>query len=228
MEINPTFIQYGQDHQTFPRVGLALALVSLASRGLRIIWGRRAAFHLPLPAALSFGTLPGLLGGLTSPMPSLTRENTSGTSDRVSSALYERVPPPRSLVRAEDIKQSQHPAFHPSKAARMGGPLFPREPRVNFDPLDPWERGVLDLRRSERRRSRNDVRFDHGRTLSHHVVAAGDTLWDIAAKVLDTSDRRAIARYWPKLHKENVDVIGRDPNVLRPGQVLSLPPKEEA
>jgi nucleoid-associated protein YgaU len=60
------------------------------------------------------------------------------------------------------------------------------------------------------------------------VVVPGDTLWDIAAEVLETDDQRAIARYWPRIHKENLDIVGRDPNLIRPGQVLALPPKEEA
>jgi nucleoid-associated protein YgaU len=55
----------------------------------------------------------------------------------------------------------------------------------------------------------------------------GDTLWDIAARVLDTDDQRVIARYWPRIHRENRAIIGRDPNLIRPGQVLTLPPREQ-
>ncbi len=60
-----------------------------------------------------------------------------------------------------------------------------------------------------------------------HVVARGDTLWDIAAsalrakgKVPSSSD---VARYWPALYDLNRAVIGPDPNLILPGQRLVLP-----
>jgi nucleoid-associated protein YgaU len=57
----------------------------------------------------------------------------------------------------------------------------------------------------------------------HHVVAAGDDLWSIAAQALETDDIRRIARYWPKLHRQNREVIGSNPQLIRPGQVLTFP-----
>jgi nucleoid-associated protein YgaU len=63
---------------------------------------------------------------------------------------------------------------------------------------------------------------------SHYAVLPGDTLWDIAAKVLRTDDLHRIASYWPRIHRANRDLIGSDPNLLRPGQVLDLPPRDEA
>lgn len=57
-----------------------------------------------------------------------------------------------------------------------------------------------------------------------HVVQSGETLWGIAAKALKTSDERRIARYWPRIHRANRDVIGRNPDLIFPGQVLHLPP----
>jgi nucleoid-associated protein YgaU len=56
-------------------------------------------------------------------------------------------------------------------------------------------------------------------------VERGDTLWDIAAQVLATSDRARIARYWPELHRANRDVIGANPSLIFPGQILRLPPE---
>ena len=58
-----------------------------------------------------------------------------------------------------------------------------------------------------------------------HAVLPGDTLWSIAAQRLDTDDIRRIARYWPRIHRANRDVIGANPDLLRPGQVLELPPE---
>jgi len=58
------------------------------------------------------------------------------------------------------------------------------------------------------------------------VVHRGDSLWAIAARHLgrDASDAE-IARAWPAWYEANRQVIGDDPDVLRPGQVLR-PPEE--
>lgn len=56
-----------------------------------------------------------------------------------------------------------------------------------------------------------------------YVVVDGDTLWDIASRVLGSPDRVRVARYWSRIHRANRDVIGRDPNLIAPGQVLRLP-----
>jgi len=57
------------------------------------------------------------------------------------------------------------------------------------------------------------------------TVHAGDTLWDIAARHLGpgVSDV-AIARQWPRWYEANRGVIGQDPDVLLPGQILQPPP----
>jgi nucleoid-associated protein YgaU len=56
-------------------------------------------------------------------------------------------------------------------------------------------------------------------------VLPGDTLWSIAAERLETGDMRRIARYWPRIHRANREEIGPNPNLIRPGQVLELPPE---
>ena len=60
---------------------------------------------------------------------------------------------------------------------------------------------------------------------ARHTVQSGETLWSIAADVLKTDDPRRIARYWPRIHRANRAVIGIDPSLIFPGQVLSLPPE---
>ncbi|MGL4178604.1 MAG: LysM peptidoglycan-binding domain-containing protein [Dermatophilaceae bacterium] len=56
------------------------------------------------------------------------------------------------------------------------------------------------------------------------VVRRGDTLWTIAARHLGTAPLDSdIARAWPAWHAANRDVIGPDPDVLLPGQVLRAP-----
>ena len=132
-----------------------------------------------------------------------------------------------------------HPAIHRSNRSGHVQRLFARTssgnagyrpPRAVANSDDAIIRGILDLRRTQRARS-NDASRDAARAvpqLSHYAVLPGDTLWDIARKVLETTDMRAIARYWPLLHRANRDVIGADPNLIRPGQVLILPRFEQA
>ncbi|MGL5927958.1 MAG: LysM peptidoglycan-binding domain-containing protein [Dermatophilaceae bacterium] len=56
------------------------------------------------------------------------------------------------------------------------------------------------------------------------VVRRGDTLWTIAARHLGAAPLDSdIARAWPAWHAANRDVIGPDPDVLLPGQVLRAP-----
>jgi len=57
-----------------------------------------------------------------------------------------------------------------------------------------------------------------------HVVLRGDTLWDIAAHALGGSPTDAeILREVTRWHAANRDVVGADPDVLLPGQVLRAP-----
>lgn len=57
------------------------------------------------------------------------------------------------------------------------------------------------------------------------IVAAGDTLWDITADQLglDPGEHAAIAASWPDLYERNRDTIGADPDVIVPGQQLTIP-----
>ncbi|GEA88620.1 hypothetical protein Q760_08230 [Cellulomonas cellasea DSM 20118] len=56
------------------------------------------------------------------------------------------------------------------------------------------------------------------------VVATGDSLWRIAQRALgpDASDQE-VAAEWPRWYAANADVIGADPGLLLPGQVLRVP-----
>jgi len=58
------------------------------------------------------------------------------------------------------------------------------------------------------------------------VVRAGDCLWRLAAA--DLPDRASAARVtarWHAIHRLNAEVIGPDPDLIRPGQRLALPPR---
>lgn len=56
------------------------------------------------------------------------------------------------------------------------------------------------------------------------TVQAGDTLWDIAARHLGhgASDLD-IALQWPRWYQANLALIGQNPDVLLPGQILQPP-----
>lgn len=50
-----------------------------------------------------------------------------------------------------------------------------------------------------------------------YIVQKGDTLFEIASRFFVGGD------LWPLLYKENEEVIGSDPNLIKPGQILNIP-----
>lgn len=63
-----------------------------------------------------------------------------------------------------------------------------------------------------------------GATAEGIAVHAGDTLWDIAARYLgEGASDVDIALEWPRWFEANRALIGPNPNVLRPGQILQAP-----
>ena len=159
-------------------------------------------------------------------------------------------PPPRLPVRAKDplpqpatrevIRAGQNSSENvPSSLESQVGrneerrDLAPLFPRVSIEPNLPDRSQAEETKRASTsdpyriERVHAMLRHPAGKgthiAKTHHTVMPGDTLWGIAGEVLATTDMRRIARYWPLIHRENRDVIGADPNLLRPGQVLTLP-----
>ncbi|WP_199423529.1 LysM peptidoglycan-binding domain-containing protein [Actinotalea solisilvae] len=57
-----------------------------------------------------------------------------------------------------------------------------------------------------------------------HVVVAGETLWSVAADHLGGGATDAeIAAAWPRWYAANAGVVGDDPDLVLPGQVLHAP-----
>lgn len=54
-------------------------------------------------------------------------------------------------------------------------------------------------------------------------VQPGDTLWALTADLLSTTDPVRLAQGWPALWAANRSVIGADPNLLYPGELLRVP-----
>lgn len=63
----------------------------------------------------------------------------------------------------------------------------------------------------------------HGPAPVIHEVRAGDSLWRIARDRTTTADDGDVASLVARIHHLNHDVIGPDPDILRPGQRLVLP-----
>jgi hypothetical protein len=66
--------------------------------------------------------------------------------------------------------------------------------------------------------------FDSGTEAAPVTVLAGDTLWEIAAFAIgpEATDVE-IAMEWPRWYEANRTIIGQNPNVLLPGQILQPP-----
>lgn len=204
---------------------LAMGAACCASLLLRAV--QLAAVRLPRPGPALPGASHGALSLVTL---CLALSSSAGGKERprVPPALVRSASPPPwaessgypppPLARSEAPWRSgpvtAHPAIHAGRDDRGfdGARLFPRAGRVN----EP------EPRRAHRASGPAESLPKGCR--SQHVVRAGDTLWDIAAATLDTADPRRVARYWPRIHRANRAVIGPDPSLIRPGQVLFLPP----
>lgn len=75
----------------------------------------------------------------------------------------------------------------------------------------------------------NAVKPGASRPGAFHLVRSGDTLWGIAADSLPGSATDAhIDQRWRDIWSANRSAVGSDPDLIRPGAVLHLPPEEES
>ncbi|WP_258802666.1 LysM peptidoglycan-binding domain-containing protein [Pseudarthrobacter sp. NS4] len=74
-------------------------------------------------------------------------------------------------------------------------------------------------------RSQSSLHQETGRQPGFVAVLAGDSLWDIVAHHLGPQASDVdIALEWPRWYEANKALIGQNPDVLLPGQVLLPPP----
>jgi hypothetical protein len=95
-------------------------------------------------------------------------------------------------------------------------PATPSTPAPGWTPSRPVQRALPDSGLVTGGRSSHRA--------ADVVVHRGDTLWDIARRHLgpDATDAE-VAHAWPAWHEANRAVIGDDPGLILPGQVLRLP-----
>lgn len=114
-----------------------------------------------------------------------------------------------------------------------------RVPNAVASPMPPSERLVLEyvsadeatpapLVPSSGRVLSAPVRAMTQEPESVYTVAPGDCLWRIARSMLERSGSSRpsgdeVTELWTEIYRINRDLIGHDPNLIHPGQVLVLP-----
>lgn len=221
------------------QITLLISLAYLVARGLRYLGGeairrgwRPASLHrLALlgfaiawawaPATRAVGQTPAISEQSDSPKPPWSG---SGGS-----------PPPLPHVPTKGpSSRGDGPVVHPAIHARRQtsnttSALFPRAGRKSVHGERLSRSGPAGNDPAEERSEPTSPLERHPEDPAsccsprRYVVRSGDTLWDIAAEVLRTDNPRRIARYWPRIHRANRALIGSNPHLIRPGQVLELP-----
>ena len=94
------------------------------------------------------------------------------------------------------------------------------QPQAEHQSLSPFFGGQRDGAPS---REVSPASRNHAMRSSHQVVV-GDSLWSIASHELsDDASPPEILEYSLRIHSANLDVMGDNPNILYPGQTLTLP-----
>src|SRR6266540_6537326 len=154
----------------------------------------RPALLPPLVLLLGIGVLEALLLRTAGPPSSHFHVLTDLLSSPVSSR------PPRPTGRQDAIDTTREASPPPPGASAAG----PAPGSTAHDPSQPGS-ATATMR---------------------HTVEPGDTLWDIGAAHLP-ADARAetiITRYWRRIYGANRGALGPDPDLVRPGVTLSIPP----
>jgi len=182
--------------------GAAVALLAAALRAGGRAWApleRLSARVAPaLVRRLAAGAVGlGVLGGVAAPAVAL----------------------PATPAAASTAAAPAAPVTSPAAPALAAGPAWPAEGepwRAPAPAVVPPARApapALGLASPQRPGGADDV-----------VVRRGDTLWAIAERSLPAGAGAAeVAAEWPRWWRANHDVVGDDPDLLLPGQVLRAP-----
>lgn len=107
--------------------------------------------------------------------------------------------------------------------------VIPRHERtiVTISPPDELPTSAMTLRTLMATETPPFLSSQPGASGGTHVVARGDCLWRIARSLLIadgvTPTGSATSTLWRSIYEMNRDLIGSNPNLIFPGQVLDLP-----
>lgn len=199
---------------------VSLALLASVLSTLPRTVGRRAGRVRDRVAPEAVQRWAGLLLGVAvagSLAPGAAATPWAGSPWAATSAAVEVLPegirgaaatPPWSVVPGADVTSQQSEQAEPAPGPTWTPAPVREQPRVS-----------LTAQRS-----------DAGHTASATIVVRrGDTLWDLAAAHLppDATDAE-IGSEWQRWYATNRAVIGPDPDLILPGQILSLPGAQDA
>lgn len=158
------------------------------------------------------------------------------------------VPPPLPVARTRAATPPLHPAVHPAQRQGRSDRLFPRA----GDVIDRKAARRAAMERHPAGKGRQSEISSNG-ALSvtdtpkpvpaepsivdksiasrgcskKHRVQPGETLWGIASRSSGTEGPVEILRLTLEIYRMNRDVIGPDPDLILPGQLLTLPDRCE-
>ncbi|HEX7352845.1 LysM domain-containing protein [Brachybacterium sp.] len=230
---------------------ISWVLIGLAGLGvllclyLALIWGLATAILVIGPATRS-GTA--LLGALRILAPRLARRLATGAAVATAATALtftsgmasqntqtsEPAPEPVPIAQTAELVSTEGPSTDPAPeaAAQDGEDVSGQaEPVAPLPPLGWGDDSPSAAAATEQGDDHKGGDGQHaGAATSERsprtvVVLPGDSLWSISDDLLGpgTSDAAEIAEAWPLLHHANRDLIGQDPDQLRPGQELTVP-----
>jgi hypothetical protein len=126
---------------------------------------------------------------------------------------------------AREASMRRHPAGKGLDAREDEGPTHPSRTRASSAEAGPPAPSAASApdERAPRVTRADPGRDDALRCGGQKQVEVGDTLWDIGSAVIHAQDDAEVAAYVRRLHDENRNVIGDDPDLILPGQRLRLP-----
>ena len=176
------------------------------------------------------------LGGAFAPGTAVGEPPTAPTSGTAAQAITGSSPV--AATGPEFHAAAVGPGFHATAvgadgSVATGAPGVP-EPRRAMEastrhtepaPVPGWVPGWVPQRPTQRPQASPHLVTttpDHG--AAEIVVRRGDTLWDIVARRLgpEASDAE-VAAACPRWHEANREVVGPDPDLILPGQILRAP-----
>jgi nucleoid-associated protein YgaU len=203
--------------------GVPNAVRLLASGVPMSVDGAAATLGLTVVQLAAAWLAVGLLADLAAQLPGAVGSAARRVRARILPRLVQRV-----VAGALGVGIVAGPAVAAANPPQPAGPTravpAPAWPTDNPIPVPLWP---TDSVRSESAATpKSDGAAPHSGSGSVRV-RPGDTLWAIAARSLSgrrTPDR--IAAAWPRWWAANRSVIGPDPDLVRPGQVLTAPADE--